>query len=244
MYALVLPLAFVTTWLAIGFGPLALLAGNRPLVARVLLSPAVGIAIISAIAFWLNRIGYPVQSFAAILIVSLIAGSIFIYVVCKPDWPVSWRSFQARSCLLLICILVVGAVLIDWPGIKDGLGWLGYANDDAMNYILLGERVRHHGFFDVPSVQDVVSGKDISEYFAVVQERPASQITLVMMSSLFHLAGPSSFMPLLIALNTALAAAVAALVYTELQSETIAAAVIREHSSWQQDWLQYCFSEF
>ena len=101
MYALVLPLAFVTIWFVIGFGPLALLAGNRPLVARVLLSPAVGIAIMSAIAFWLNRIGYPVQSFAAILIVSLIVGSMLIYVGCKPDGPVPWRSSQARAAYCL-----------------------------------------------------------------------------------------------------------------------------------------------
>ena len=86
--------------------------------------------------------------------------------------------------------------------------------------------LQHHGFFDVPSVQDVVSGKDTSEFFAIEQERPASQIMLVIMSSLFHLASPSSFMPMLIALNTALAAAVAALVYAEFQSETTAAAVI------------------
>ena len=64
MYAASLPFALLIMWFVIGSGPLALLAGDRPLIDRALLAPATGVAIVTLPAFWINRVGYPVQSFA------------------------------------------------------------------------------------------------------------------------------------------------------------------------------------
>ena len=225
MYVAGLLITLIAVWFAIGFGPLALLASGRPLVERVLLAPAVGLAIASMPAFWINRIGYPVQSFATMLTAVLIITSIVTYAVVRPDQKCSWRSDEVRGSLVLVCVLFAGIAVVDWPGLKDGIGWLGYANDDMGNIVLLAERVRHHGFFDPVSVQSVIRGSDFSELMTWPM-RPASQIILALVSSLFGLSDPAMFMPLLIALHAAMAAAVTAIVYSEARSLVIATAAL------------------
>ena len=120
-----------------------------------------------------------------------------------------------RGCGILICIVLAGMLALDWPGIKDGIGWLAYANDDMGNFVLFAERVRHHGFFDPPSIEAIISGRDISEFTAIELERPASQIIVALVGSLFNLADPPVFMPVVIALFGAMTAAITAVVYTE-----------------------------
>jgi hypothetical protein len=225
MYVAGLLIALTAVWFAIGFGPLALLAGGRPLVERVLLAPAVGLAIASMLAFWINRVGYPVESFATTLTAILIITSIVTYVVVKPDQKYSWRGAEVRGSLVLVCVLFAGITVVDWPGLKDGIGWLGYANDDMSNFVLHAERVRHHGFFDPVSVQSFIRGSDFSEQMAW-PERPASQIMLSLVSSLFGLSDPATFMLLVIALHAAMAAAVTAIVYSEARSLVIATAAL------------------
>jgi hypothetical protein len=223
MYVAGLLIALITLWFAIGFGPLALLASGRPLVERVLLAPAVGLAIASMPAFWINRIGYPVQSFATMLTAVLIITSIVTYALVRPDRKCSWRSPQVRGSLLLVGVLLAGTIIVGWPGLKDGIGWFGYANDDMGNFVLLAERVRHHGFFDPVSVQSVIQGSDFSDLMTW-PIRPASQIMLSLAGSLFGLSDPNMFMPLVIALYAAMAAAVTAIVHSEARSVLIAAA--------------------
>ena len=223
MYAASLPFALLIMWFVIGFGPLALLAGDRPLIDRALLAPATGVAIVTLPAFWINRVGYPVQSFATILTVVLMTASIVMYVVVRPDKKCSWRDLEVRTCVVLFCVLFAGVLAVDWPGIKDGIGWLGYANDDMAYFVLCAERVRYHGFFDPPSVASVLNGSDFSEFYAYVHERPASQIMLALAASLLRLPDPPVFMPLMIALYGATSAAVTAIVRSENRSALIAA---------------------
>jgi len=225
MYVAGLLIALIAVWFAIGFGPVALLAGGRPLVERVLLAPAVGLAIASMPAFWINRMGFPVQSFATMLTAVLIIASIVTYAVVRPDQKCSWRSAEVRGSLVLVCVLFAGITVVDWPGLKDGIGWLGYANDDMGNFVLLAERVRHHGFFDPVSAQSVIRGSDFSELMTWSM-RPASQIVLSLAGTLFGLSDPAMFMPLVVALYAAMAAAVTAIVYSEARSLVIATAVL------------------
>lgn len=232
MFAAAIPIVVLLVWLLVGFGPLAVLMGDRSLAERVLLAPAVGLAFVAGLAFWINRIGFPIEFFARALTAALIILSAIMYIVERAN-----KSGRAiKICLsqategkfygILLFLVLAGVLLVDWPGITAGLDWLGYSNDDMGNFVLLAERVRHHGFFDPPSAADVLNGTDISTFTANQMWRPAAQIMLAFVGSLLGLADPPTFMPLMMALYGAMVAAVAAIVYSENRSVAVAIVAV------------------
>ena len=149
MFAAAIPIVVLLVWFLVGFGPLAVLMGDRPLVDRLLLAPAVGLALIAGVAFWINRIGFPIESSARALTAVLIILSAIMYILGRANK--SGRANKIRFSQategnfygILLFLVLAGVLLVDWPGITAGLDWLGYSNDDMGNFVLLAERVRH-----------------------------------------------------------------------------------------------------
>ena len=202
-------------WSLIGYGPLAALVPDCPPAVRILLAPATGLAIVTIPTFWLNRLGYPVQVFALPEVALLVICSIAITLIVRPARQLSWSISNLAACVWLLPLLVGAMTFVAWPGLMYGLNWLGYANDDMANYVLMTARIHNYGYFDAPSREAVLRGSDMSQFFWFVHDRYGGECVLAVASILLDRNEPELFMPTMVALHGVLVAAVAALVGNE-----------------------------
>jgi hypothetical protein len=228
MDAAAVTLSLFFGWCVIGYGPLALLADERPLLARVLLAPAMGIALVTIPTFLINRQGYGIQSFVGWEIAVLAFISIVGTVVAHRRRSTPLPEGTVIACVGLLILVVAAMALVGWPGLIYGLDWLSFANDDMTNYLLSAKRLQSHGYLDAPAVRAVLDGSDMSQLFWHLNQdsRFGGDLMLALISSLLHTAGAPLFMPTMIALHGALIAAVAGLVTAEQPRPIVAAAAI------------------
>ena len=228
MEAACVSLALLLGWSAIGYGPSAILAGHRPPVVRILLAPAVGLALVTVPTFWINRLGLPVQTFAAVLAGALLVVSIAA-TLCAQKTNAALRRADLAPAALLVVLIVAAMALVGWPGLRYGLDWLGYANDDMANYALSAARLRAHGYFEMPELKVVLDNSDMSQFYWHLNQvtRYGGDLVVALISSLWGKSEAALFMPAMVALHASLVGAAAALVAAERQTlGTVAVAVI------------------
>jgi hypothetical protein len=221
-------LAVLLTWWVIGYGPLAAFAPHQPPLARILLAPALGIAIVTILTFWINRLGYPVQTFATAQVMALAATSATVAVTAHLRSRSRLVAGDLREFLLLVPLLLGALALVGWPGLVYGLNWLGYANDDMGNYVLSIQRLRFHGYFDRPSLGPILDASDIAESFwaSVIELRCGADQALAVIASVMNKTPVPLFMPTMLALHGALVAAVSALFVVERPRRSTALAAV------------------
>src|SRR5512145_662275 len=158
MAAAALSLALLVYWSVLGLALLSVLYTGRRTCQRLLLAPAVGIAVTVLPVFWLNRAGLPVGRFGVILTLVLLAGSVAALAWHRPLVPV-------RHCAPFVAVLLAAGFLTGRPMLSFGFDWLSVVNDDMTNYCLLAQRLLTRGFFEPPALDAVRNGLDYSGYF-------------------------------------------------------------------------------
>jgi hypothetical protein len=71
-------------------------------------------------------------------------------------------SIPARRLILPLALAAFSALYVGWPALIYGFGWEGFANSDMSTYCLGATRFLNHGFYEVPTV-DELEGLDYSQ---------------------------------------------------------------------------------
>ena len=193
--AFCLPLALFSFWGILGFATLSLLRTQRNTLQNVLLAPTIGFAVTLLPIFWLNRLGFPIAHFAAILMVSLYALSTIILWQRKPLFPL--KRYLPFAGIFILAMFVTGSPLLIF-----GFDWVSYSNGDMANYCLAAQRFLNHGYFEIPDVDDLIQGKDYSLFYWFMHvpgvTRSGVDITLAWVSGITHLNPLKIFMPVIL----------------------------------------------
>jgi len=173
-----------------------------------LISPTLGFSLQILIVSIINQAGYPVEQFGRweALIIALLATGILVWK--KP-------SLHLRLLAPFIATSLVVLAFAGWPLLKLGLGWLSYCNDDMANYCLAAKRSLYHGFFQVPTLEEL-TGDDYSQcyWFMYVRgfARYGSELLLASVSAVSGKNPLFVFMSTIVALGMTIPPGIAALV--------------------------------
>lgn len=197
----------------IGFAALAWLmlrtAGGLIPTRLALLSPAVGIAIVTLCATWLNVGGLPVRAFAYPLSAALVALAVVGLAIRRP-------RINVYQLLPFFVIIAAAFLLVGRPLFEFGTDWLGFSNDDMANYCLEAQRQIDHAFMAFPNPFDWVHLRDASLYYwsstAIASERQGVQAFLAVVSVVARVYPLQAFMPVIVAFQMMLVSAACAMV--------------------------------
>ena len=187
-------------------------------VAAWYLSPAMGLVVAGFLVGWLNQAGLPVRAFGQELTIALTVVSLGIIVWKKCSPP---RALLASGALAVIYLGTVG-----WPLLLQGPDWISFLNHDFSNYTLAATRLLSHGFFDVPTREQLQGGDPATlTWFMHVSkgERPCTDTMLAAMADTFRISPREIFMPFTLSLHLVQAWALAGLL--ALESRTRRAAL-------------------
>ena len=213
MTAVLLTLAVFAFWLLLGHALLAL-CRRGPALPNLLLAPAVGIAVTAVTVFLCSRAGLSANRFAWPLTLTLVAATAVLLWRVRP--PAKWKSYGPFAGVLLGGLLLTGR-----PMLEFGFEWLSYCNDDMANYSLRAQRLQNNGFNDFPPLQDLVQGRDYSQFYWFMDVpggmRVGSDLVLAWLASLTGLSPHQVFMPLMLAFHLALLSVAGAVVCPSLE---------------------------
>src|SRR5262245_26160727 len=123
----------------IGYAVVGALHTQRDLVRNALIAPAVGVAFTIYPVYLLNRLGFPVRSFAHSLTVITSFVAVALLIWRRPRVPL-------RQLAPYLPILVLSLTVIGWPLLTSGFGWLGNINPDMTNYALQAHRLAEQSY--------------------------------------------------------------------------------------------------
>lgn len=215
MGAFGLTIAFVMFFWFVGYALLRVFPTGNKRSADVLFAPAVGVGITVLLVFLINRIGYPVKSFAWV-----IAALLLLLAALSYRWngfAVSWKRILFVFGLAIIVLLASA-----WPMLWFSFDWIGVGNDDMANYCLAAQRFFNVGFFNKPDIEAIQAGTNYADTFYFMHvaggARPGSELLLAWAWGVTGIEAPRVFMPLISALNVCLALACGGLVATHRAS--------------------------
>ena len=210
MLAFALTVALFGYWGILGSALLAVLGTDRRSCQRLLVAPAVGIAVVLLPTFWLNRAaGVPVGRFGSALALGLLLASLAVLAWRRPLMP--FQRVAAFGPPILLAGLLTGR-----PMLAVGFDWLSYANDDMANYTLLAQRVLTRGLLAPPDLATVAQGLDhpgLYSTYHMLGVRPGPELLLAGVVAVTGLNPHQAFMPCIVAFHLALVGALCALVY-------------------------------
>jgi hypothetical protein len=157
----VLALAY---WTFVGYALTGVLAVRRPRISNLLLAPLVGISALILLLYSLNVLGVPVRYSAWPATLGLFVLAVVLLWARRP-------GFEVRRAVPFVVIILAGLMLLGWPMLRFGFGWLSFGNDDMANYCVGATRFLEHGWGDPVQLTDVVDGNDVAQgfWFAYVQ---------------------------------------------------------------------------
>jgi len=218
MIAFLFTLALFFFWGLVGFATISLFSPRLRIVQGILISPAVGIAVVLLSFCFINRAGSPVKNFGSILFISLALMSTLVLAIKRPLFP-----FKRMWPFFIVAILAL--ILTANPLFKYGFDWVSFSNDDMANYCLGAQRLLNQGFFDPLNLNAFFAGKDYSQaiWFVHVAHsaRFGSELILAAVWSLSGLDAHQIFMPVIMALHLALIFSAAALTAGYAQGRNI-----------------------
>jgi len=196
MIPLLLALIFFVHFAVVGRATFALLGLRFGHVRTWLLAPTLGLAVTGLIIMVPNQAGVPMAAYARPLIIIVTLGALGVLVRCRLVPPKGLGSFG---------LLAAGALLLGgWPALVHGLNWVSYGNDDMTNYCLGAERFLRHGFYDIPTLQDLAGG-DYAQYFwmmhVVGMIRFGSEHMVALAAGATGLGTVQVFMPVILAFS-------------------------------------------
>ncbi|MBV8246752.1 MAG: hypothetical protein JOZ38_12570 [Candidatus Eremiobacteraeota bacterium] len=125
-------------------------------VKMTLVSSSIGMGLILPIVLTLNRAGLPIGSFATAFCGISLAAAIAVLAWRRPSLP--WRELRP-----FWPAAAIGAFMSGVPLLVYGFHWLANSNADFLIYELSAAGLAHDGFFNVPPVDQIVSGVNISQ---------------------------------------------------------------------------------
>lgn len=200
-----LALLILAIFLASGFALFSGLARSvKDFPERLLLAPAVGIALLTVLATLISRLGVPlggVSTYAVACVVAVALAVVYqqrhLVASLRPVWP----------------LVGVGGGLIALavPGVLTGSTWFGYANGDAAYYLFGATRLLDFGFaMPGPEVTERLfeSGLDYTSatYFSQVDggARSGAETLLAFISGTIRVSPLHAYMPLMLAVAVSL----------------------------------------
>ena len=221
MLAFGLSIMLFILWAVVGHAVLAGLYRYGDRLQTLLLAPIVGLATTTLATFWLNWLGFPVESFGVGLAIVLFLVSTTLLWRLRPK--LAWSGYTPFVGILLLALLLTGR-----PMLEFGFDWVSYANDDMANYCLAAQRLLNHGFFDSPDPKALATGQDYSLFYWFVhvpgRARFGSELILAWVCSLTNLTTDQAFMPTILTLHLILISTTAGLVYQAKQFYGVAVA--------------------
>src|SRR5262249_2973580 len=176
---------------------------------NMLLAPAVGAALTVICIFLVNRCGLPVSRFAWSLATMLALSATGLLLTLRPS--VQLRAYAPFAGIILVALFLTGRPLLEF-----GFEWLSFCNDDMANYCLRAQRLQNNGFWDVPKADELVQGKDYSQFFWFMDvpgmTRAGSDLVLAWVASITGLTVHQAFMPVVLAFHLLLISSTGALV--------------------------------
>ena len=209
MDALIFSITIFSIFLLVGFAAVSLFNPAIGVLRGILISPALGVAVIIAPVFLINRMGMPVKEFGVFLLGILLVSSVTVFLIKCPKFPIKQ--------LIPYAVVVLGALILTGrPMLNYGFDWLSFSNDDMANYCLAAQRFLNHGFFEEPDINSLLNGKDYSQAYwfmhAAGGVRSGSELMLAFVWACSGLNAHQIFMPLIMALNLSLISGAGALV--------------------------------
>lgn len=187
---------------------LASLPGRNVRLALALVSPSMGIGLILPLALFLNRLGLPMTSFGLPLLAVLGVAALGWVAYRRPVLP--WGELRALGLPTLVGLLMAGG-----PLLLFGFSWAANSNGDMGIYLASASNFLHHGFFHVPTFNDLLTGYDSPEnlwYWELAPpNRYGTDAYLAVISSALHLHVYKVYMVCAVAGFVSLMLAVAAL---------------------------------
>jgi hypothetical protein len=175
---------------------------------KLLLAPAVGLAVTVICLFGLSRLGLPVSAFAIPLAVLILLGAALLLWRTRPG--VDWRRAWPYGVVLAFALVATGR-----PMFQYGFDWVSYCNDDMANYALAADWFYHHGYYDLPRADEIIQGRHYSaDYWFLyhgMKSRPGCELVLAWVSRCTGLTAHQVFMPVILAFHLGLLLAAAAL---------------------------------
>ena len=215
MTALLFSLTLFLYWTVVGLAVIAIFPPRLRILQGILISPAVGIATVILPVFYLSRAGLPVKDFAGWLLPALGSLALVVLFVRKPILP--WKHLRWFALILLGAWLLSG-----WPMLNYGFDWVSFANSDMANYSLGAQRFLNHGYFDLPDINEILSGRDYSQVYWFMHAaggiRAGSELMLAAVWGLIGLNAHQIFMPVIMALHLSLICGGAALAAGPIRS--------------------------
>lgn len=209
MDALLFTVGLALFWGLAGFAILSLFSPGLRVIQGILISPAVGIAVVLLPVYFLSRTGLPVKDFAAYLATAMLCLSALILISTRPLFPLKLLK-------PFVAILFGAALLVARPMLSYGFDWLSYANDDMANYCLGAARFLHHGFFEEPNLVALHLGRDYSQAYWFLnvgaKVRSGSELMLAFVWGATGFNAHQIFMPIIVGLHLALISAVGGMV--------------------------------
>jgi hypothetical protein len=189
--------ALFVLFAVVGYPIVDALFDAKPL-QRALLAPVAGLCTLTFPVATLNHVGLPVRSFGVpVLAVALVAAAVY-YVRRRP--PVPWREMLPFAVVLLLALAVAA-----WPMTVFNFDWLAFGNDDMTTYTLSANHFFAHGYFQLPSANDLIQEHDpswnTSFFYSYAEVRYAAPLMLAWVMSITGLSSGAAFMPMIVALH-------------------------------------------
>ena len=185
-----------------------------------LLAPSVGLAAVVLLTLNINQTGLPVKTFALTMTVVLAIFSVLVFWWKRPLFP--WKQLAPFLGAAIFSLLYTC-----WPMFLYGFRWFGYMNGDMGQYCLGAARVMNHGFYQIPTLQEL-NGTDYTQFMwfhsAVGMFRCGGDVFLAWVASLAHDQPLRMSMPALAAAELAQLWAAAALILTRISYRRLALA--------------------
>ena len=204
MAALVLTIALLVFFAVVGRALLTLLADGLDAVDQVLLSPAAGLAFVVVAVYTINRFGVPVGTFGPWFCIGGVATSLAVLVARRRALPL--KELWPYGLVLLGALIVVAR-----PMIELGFGWVANANPDLGYYVIAAQRVFRNGFEQLPSVNDMLTGREYSILAHTYGFAAGGDLILALVRSATRLRGDEAFMPVIVAFHLSMIASVGAM---------------------------------
>lgn len=209
MDTFVFTLGIFAFWGVVGYATLTIFPARLRIIQSLLISPAVGIAVMLLPVFLINRTGIPVKNFGQPLLVGILVLSVLTILIKRPTFPI-------RRLLPMVGVLIAALVLAAWPMFLYHFDWVSYSNDDMANYCLGAQRFLNEGYFNLPNLNDLNSGRNYSLAYWFMHVaggmRSGSELTLAVWWAATGLNAHQLFMSVIFGLHLSLICSTGALV--------------------------------
>lgn len=208
MLALAFSLSMFAYWTVLGRAVTCVAYPRLGVLRSWLVAPAVGLSVVLLGLMALNQAGIPIGRFATIMTATFGVVACGILIGKRP------LTDCRRTAGFFLAVLFAW-VWTGWPAFETGFNWISYANDDMANYCLAAQRFIDHGFYSVPTMQEL-AGRDYASYYFFMHVadmmRFGAEHIVAWSATIAHVKATQGFMPVILALSLVQITSVGALV--------------------------------